>query len=600
MHLHRALIVRGVHFVGIGKNRQVLDGAGRLGLARAQAFLLRIHRQVVATQGDVLRRRGDGFAARRRENVVGRQHDQLAFHLRLDRQRHVHGHLVAVKVRVVGGANERVNADGFAFDQYRLERLNGQAVQGRRTVEHDRVAAGHLFENVPDLVFFALDHLLGAAHGVHHAQRFQSADDEGFKQHEGHLLGQAALVHAQARPDHDHGAARIVHALAQQVLAEAPLLALEHVAQRLQRAVAGAGDGAPVAAVVKQGVHGFLQHAFFVADDDIRRLEHQQVFQAVVAVDHAPVQVVQVAGGKAPTLEGHQGAQVRRDHRQHFEHHPFRPGVAGPEGVHNFHPLGQLFLGLLAAGLLHLVFELGQLFGQVHLGEDVAHAFGAHASHEGIAVLVKRLVIFLLAQGLLEGQIRRAGVHYNIFFVVQHALEFARAHVQHCGQAAGRALEEPQVRNRHGQFNVAHALTAHARQRHFHAATVANHVLVLDALVFAARAFPVLRRTENPLAEQAALFGLEGAVVDGFRVFDFAVAPRPDGIRRGQGNGHIVKSGLGFRLENRLGRNVVFHRGPPQLQRLIMAASSSRGFKSCPGVGRGYPARGSGFPSSER
>ena len=40
------------------------------------------------------------------------------FHLRFDRERHVHGHLVAVEVRVVSGTNERMNADGFAFDEH--------------------------------------------------------------------------------------------------------------------------------------------------------------------------------------------------------------------------------------------------------------------------------------------------------------------------------------------------------------------------------------------------------------------------------------------------------------------------------------------------
>ena len=106
--------------------------------------------EVVAAEHDVLRRRHDRLAARGREDVVRRQHEHARFHLRLDRERHVHGHLVTVEVRVVSGANERVNADRFAFDQLRLERLDRQTVQRRRAVQQHRMALGHFLEDVPD------------------------------------------------------------------------------------------------------------------------------------------------------------------------------------------------------------------------------------------------------------------------------------------------------------------------------------------------------------------------------------------------------------------------------------------------------------------
>jgi hypothetical protein len=78
---------------------------------------------------------------------------------------------------------------------------------------------------------------------------------------------------------------------------------------------------------------------------------------------------------------------------------------------------------------------------------------------------------------------------------------------------------------RHGEFDVAHALAAHARQRHFDAATVADDAAMLDALVLAAGTFPVLDGTENAFAEQAALFRLERAVIDGLGILDFTLAP---------------------------------------------------------------------------
>src|SRR3546814_13728835 len=72
---------------------------------------------------------------------------------------------------------------------------------------------------------------------------------------------------------HDDRTARIIDALAEQILTEAALLALEHVAERLERPLVGARDRAAAAAIVEQRIDGFLQHALFVADDDVRRAQ---------------------------------------------------------------------------------------------------------------------------------------------------------------------------------------------------------------------------------------------------------------------------------------------------------------------------------------
>src|ERR1019366_7216418 len=104
-------------------------------------------------------------------------------------------------------------------------------------------------------------------------------------------------------------------------------------------------------------------------------------------------------------------------------------------------------------------------------------------------------------------------------------------HVHDQAQPARHALEEPDVRHRNGQLDVPHALAADARQRHFHAATVADHALVLDPFVLPARAFPILGRTENAFAEESALLGFEGAIVDRLGILDFALAPRTNSVR---------------------------------------------------------------------
>jgi hypothetical protein len=144
-------------------------------------------------------------------------------------------HLVAVEVGVEGRADERVQLDRLALDQRRLEGLDAEAVQRRRPVQHHRVLADDLVQDVPDLRLLLLDELLRLLDGGGEAAGVELGVDERLEQLERHLLRQAALVQLQLRADHDDRAARVVDALAEQVLPEAALLALQHVGERLQR-----------------------------------------------------------------------------------------------------------------------------------------------------------------------------------------------------------------------------------------------------------------------------------------------------------------------------------------------------------------------------
>src|SRR5262249_28718207 len=65
-----------------------------------------------------------------------------------------------------------------------------------------------------------------------------------------------------------------------------------------------------------------------------------------------------------------------------------------------------------------------------------------------------------------------------------------------------------------------------------------NPALVCHAAVLTAGAFPVNFRTEDPLAEQAVLFGSKGAVIDGFGFLDFAEGPAANVVRAGQPDAH--------------------------------------------------------------
>ena len=121
--------------------------------------------QVIQAKYDILRRHDDRIAVCRRQDVVGRHHQCAGFELCFDRERHVYGHLVTVEVGVECRTNERMQLDSLAFDEDRLERLDAETVQGRCTVQHDRVLADDLLENIPDLRSLALDEALGCLDG---------------------------------------------------------------------------------------------------------------------------------------------------------------------------------------------------------------------------------------------------------------------------------------------------------------------------------------------------------------------------------------------------------------------------------------------------
>ena len=98
--------------------------------------------------------------------------------------------------------------------------------------------------------------------------------------------------------------------------------------------------------------------------------------------------------------------------------------------------------------------------------------------------------------------------------------------------------------NGRGELDVTHALAADLGARDLHAAAVADLALVADLLILAAVAFPVLRRPEDALAEQAVALGLQGAVVDGLGLLHLAVGPGEDLLGRGHADLDRVKGNV--------------------------------------------------------
>ena len=199
----------------------------------------------------------------------------------------------------------------------------------------------------------------------------------------------------ELRADDDDRAARVVDALAQQVLAEPALLALEHVGQRLERTVAGTRDGPAAAAVVEQRVDGLLEHALLVVDDDLGRTEVQEPLEAVVPVDDPAVEVVEVGGREAAAVQLDHRAQVRRDHRDAVQHHAHGRVGGGQERADDLEPLERAGLLLALAGGDGLA-QRGRLGVQVEGLQALLQRSGTHPALEVHAEAQPHLAVQLL------------------------------------------------------------------------------------------------------------------------------------------------------------------------------------------------------------
>jgi len=364
-------------------------------------------------------------------------------------------------------------------------------------------------------------------------------------------------VEVELRADDDDRAAGIVDALAEQVLAETPLLAAQHVGETLEGAVAVAAHGRGFAAVVEKRIDRLLEHAFLVAQDHFGGLDLEQLFQTVVADDHAAVEIIEIRGREAAALEGNQGAQFGRHHRDDRHDHPVRTvfavAVGAAESLHHLEALESIGLalnrGLAARHVAQLVrkgvdidvaqqrvngraADLGvetMLFGQVVL--RVAHA-------------LDEVEIVILSDQLPRGEAAVTRADHHIGLVIDHLLQLLDAHAEDVADLGGEGFPVPDVDHGHSQGDMAHAFAADALHGHLDAAAVADDAFVADALVFAAVAFPVAHRSKDLFAEKAVLLGLEGAIVDGLRLGHLAVRTFKDLVRRGKTDVDGLKIGI--------------------------------------------------------
>src|SRR5262249_33919307 len=210
---------------------------------------------------------------------------------------------------------------------------------------------------------------------------------------------------------------------------------------------------------------------------------------------------------KSSAVERNQRAQLRRNHRNHIEDHPFGFVARAAERVHDFESLRVLELLLLRSLFAHL---LAKLFGKrfdIHFLKQFLDRFGAHAGREAARIFLYQLAVSLVGKQLALFESRYvAGIDDYIGFEIENLLKLAQRNVEQMPDARRKTFEEPHVRARAGQFDVAETLATHLRLRYFDAALVADHSAMLHSLVLSAQTFPIGDGTEDAGAEETVAF----------------------------------------------------------------------------------------------
>ena len=99
---------------------------------------------------------------------------------------------------------------------------------------------------------------------------FKTVINKRLEQFQSHFFRQAALVKPQIGSDGNHGTARVIDTFTQQILTKSSLFTFQGITERFQRTLVGTGNHTTMTAIVKQDINGFLQHPFFIANDNIR------------------------------------------------------------------------------------------------------------------------------------------------------------------------------------------------------------------------------------------------------------------------------------------------------------------------------------------
>ena len=181
------------NFIDIAKNAAIT----LLGHAR-------FHGQIINTQDHVLSWRDYRLSTGGFEQVLAGQHQFAGFHDSFFGKRHVHSHLITVKVSVESCGHQGMKLNSATLNQNRFKSLNTKTVQGWSTVKQYRTIFDDFFEHFPYFRSVAFDVFLCALDIVGVFMFIQTGDNKGSVKFQGHSLRQTALVQLQVWTNNDN------------------------------------------------------------------------------------------------------------------------------------------------------------------------------------------------------------------------------------------------------------------------------------------------------------------------------------------------------------------------------------------------------------
>src|SRR4051812_24143122 len=155
------------------------------------------------------------------------KHQHLCFKNSSMSQRNVYSHLVTIKVSIECCTYQRVQLNCFTFNKLRLECLDTEPVQGRSTVEENRMSLQHVFKNIPNEWIFSVYNFLRALYSLYNTTLNHLADDKWFEEFCSHVFRKTTLMKFHIRTYHNYGTCRIVNTFTEEVLTEATLFSFQ-------------------------------------------------------------------------------------------------------------------------------------------------------------------------------------------------------------------------------------------------------------------------------------------------------------------------------------------------------------------------------------
>ena len=258
--------------------------------------------------------------------------------------------------------------------------------------------------------------------------------------------------------------------------------------------------------VIKQRVNGFLQHTFFIADNNFRCMHFHKPFQTIVTNNHTAIQIVQIRCRNMARIQCNKRTHIWWNNRYNIRQHPLRFGFRIQERLYQFQLLHNRFAFGFGFRFRQFRTQTCPFIAHIKVCDNTAYTFGANTNAERVrAVFFDRSTIFIFTNHIILLKVRKPRFNNNIRIIGYNLFQlFLRQIVQQCCDFT--FTQEPSMRNRHRQFDMSHTFTTYGCRPNLYPATFADNTAELDSFILSASAFIIFDGSENLLTEQSVRF----------------------------------------------------------------------------------------------